>query len=174
MSPKLGGICSRRLACSGDPQLGWSYGGGYPRLNRPHGYLDQRVGAFLVLHCAENVWCEAGTIGRTNHWVANKISGLVVFRRTSVLLPPWCGGAVPPGGANTPAGVARRRFPKARGDVWGLPPPPEACNLLSSVRHNKRDRHKDISFSSSAWTESQQGLVAGPRCSQRGRNKRWG
>ena len=79
MSPNLGGICSRRPACSGDPELRWSYGGGHPGLNQPHGYLVQCVGAFLVLHCAENVWWEAGAIGRTDHWAANKVSGQVVF-----------------------------------------------------------------------------------------------
>ena len=47
------GICSRRPACSGDPQLRWSYEGGHPGLNRPSEYLVQRVGAFLILlHCA--------------------------------------------------------------------------------------------------------------------------
>ena len=46
------GMCSHRPACSGDPQLGWSYGDGHPRLIRSHGYLVQHVGAFLVLHCA--------------------------------------------------------------------------------------------------------------------------
>ena len=35
--------------CFGDPQLGWSYGGGNLGVVRPHGYLVQRVGAFLVL-----------------------------------------------------------------------------------------------------------------------------
>ena len=59
------------------------------------------MGAFLVLHCAENVWGQAGAIGRTDHWAANKMSGQVVFRRSSVLLLPWCGGSVPPGGPNT-------------------------------------------------------------------------
>ena len=56
MSPNLGGICSRRPACSSDPKFGWSYGGGDPGVNQPQGYLVQRVGAFLVLDCAENVW----------------------------------------------------------------------------------------------------------------------
>ena len=46
------GTCSRRPACSGDPQLGWSYGGGNLGLIRPHGYLVRRVGVFLVLHGA--------------------------------------------------------------------------------------------------------------------------
>ena len=32
-------ICSRRPGCSGDPQLGWSYGGGNVVLIQPHGYL---------------------------------------------------------------------------------------------------------------------------------------
>ena len=79
MSPTFGGICTRRPVCLGDPQLRWSYGDGHPGLNRPHGYLVQRVGPFLVLHCAQNVWSEAGAIGRTDRWAANKISGLVVF-----------------------------------------------------------------------------------------------
>ena len=82
MSPNLAEICSRRPACSVDPQLRWSYGGGHPRLNRPHGYLVQRMGAFLVLHFAENVWWEAGAIGCTDRWVANKIRGLVVFSQS--------------------------------------------------------------------------------------------
>ena len=34
------------------PQLRWLYGGGIPGLNRPHRYLVQHVGAFLVLHGA--------------------------------------------------------------------------------------------------------------------------
>ena len=76
-------------------------------------------------------------MGRTYHWAANKISGLVVFGQSSVLLLPWCGGSVPPVGAKTPAGVARRRLPTRGEDVWGIPPPLEACNLLSSLRHNK-------------------------------------
>ena len=78
MSPNLGPICSRRMACSGDPQLRCSYGAGHPGLNQPHGYLVQRVGTFLVLYCAENVWWEAWAIGRTEHWAATQISGLVV------------------------------------------------------------------------------------------------
>ena len=41
-------ICARRPASSGDPQFGWSYGGGNLGLIRLHGYLVQR----LVLHCA--------------------------------------------------------------------------------------------------------------------------
>ena len=32
--------------------LRWSYGGGNPGLIRPNGYRVERVGAFLVLHCA--------------------------------------------------------------------------------------------------------------------------
>ena len=47
------GICSSRPAASGDPQLGWSYGGGHLGLIQPLGYLVQRVGVFLVLHCAD-------------------------------------------------------------------------------------------------------------------------
>ena len=132
------GIFSGRPACSGDPELRWTYGGEHPRLNRPHGYLVQRVGAFLVLHCAENAWWQAGAIGRTDRWAANKISGLVVFRRSSVFRLPGCGGSVRPGGANTLAGVARRRLATGGGDVWGSPPPPEACKILSSVRHSKK------------------------------------
>ena len=137
MSPNLGGTRSRRAACSGDPQLRWSYVGGQPRLNRRHGYLVQCVGASLVLHCAENVWWQAGAIGCTDHWAANKINGIVVFTLSSVLPLLWCGGSVPPGGANTPAGVARRKVPMTGEDVWGIPLTPEACNLLSSVGHNK-------------------------------------
>ena len=129
--------CSRMPACSGDRVLRWSYGCGHHGLNGPRGYLVQRVGVFFVLHCAENVWWQAWAIGGTDHWAANKIRGLVVFQRSSVLLLPWCGGNVPPGGANTPAGVAGRRLPTRGGIVWGIPPPPEACNILSSVRHSK-------------------------------------
>ena len=47
------GICSRRPACSGDLQLGWSYGGGQPGLIRLHGSLVQRSGAVMVLRCAD-------------------------------------------------------------------------------------------------------------------------
>ena len=43
----------------------------------------------------------------------------------------------PPAGANTPAGMAERGLPTRGGDVWGIPRPPEACNLLSLVRYNK-------------------------------------
>ena len=66
MSANMGGICSRRPPCSGDPQLRWSYGSWQPGLNRPHGYLVQRVDAFLVLHCAGNVSSGVGALGRTN------------------------------------------------------------------------------------------------------------
>ena len=79
MGLNLRGICSRRQACSGDPELRWSYGAGHRGLNQPHGYLVEHVGPFLVLHCAENVWWQAGAMARTDHWAANKISGLVVF-----------------------------------------------------------------------------------------------
>ena len=79
MSLNLRGVCSRRPACSGDPKLRWSYGGGQPGLSRLDGYLVQRVDAFLVLHCAENMWWQAGAKGHTDHWAAKKISGLVVF-----------------------------------------------------------------------------------------------
>ena len=137
VSLNLRGLCPLGPAFSGDPELRWSYGDGHPGLNQPHGCLVQRVHAFLVLHCAENVLWQTGAIGRTDHWAANKISCLVVFRRSSVLLLPWGGGNVPPGGTNTPAGVARRRAPTEGGDVWGIPPTPEACNILSSVGHSK-------------------------------------
>ena len=50
---KRDGICSRRPGCSGDPQLGLSYGRGNLGLIGPHGYLVQRVDTFLVLHHAE-------------------------------------------------------------------------------------------------------------------------
>ena len=76
MSPNLGPRCSRRPSWSGDPQLGWSYGGWHPGLNQPQRYLVKRVGGFLVLHCAENVCWEAGAIGRPDHWAANEISGV--------------------------------------------------------------------------------------------------
>ena len=79
MSLNLSRICSRRPACYGEAELRWWYGGGHSGLNQPHGYLVQRVGAFLVLHFADNVWWQAGAIGRTDHWAANVISGLVVF-----------------------------------------------------------------------------------------------
>ena len=45
-------ICSNWPGCPGDPQLGWSCGAGNLQLMRPNGYLLQRIGAFLVLHCA--------------------------------------------------------------------------------------------------------------------------
>ena len=76
----LRGIISRRPGCSRDPEWRWSYGGGHPGLNRPHGYLVQRVGVFLELQCAENVWWQAWEIGHTDLWAAKKISSLVVFR----------------------------------------------------------------------------------------------
>ena len=69
--------CSRRPACSGDQQFGCSYGGGNLGLIRPHGYLVNRVGAFLVLHCGDYVG--DGAVVLTDHLAANKISGLVVF-----------------------------------------------------------------------------------------------
>ena len=49
------------MSCSGDPQLGWSYGEGNLGLIRPHGYLVPRLGAFLVLHCAHQ--CMVGGQG---------------------------------------------------------------------------------------------------------------
>ena len=79
MTSERKGICSRRPACSCDPQLGWSYGGGNLGLIRPRGYLAQCVGAFFYYTVQIKVWWEAGAIGLTNHWPANKISGLVDF-----------------------------------------------------------------------------------------------
>ena len=84
----MGGVFSRRPAFPGDRELRWLYGGGHPGLNQHQGYVVPHLGAFLVLHRAENVWWEAGAIGRTDHWAANKVSGLVVFQRSSVLLLP--------------------------------------------------------------------------------------
>ena len=46
-------------------QLGWSYGGGQPELIRPHVYIVQRVGAFLVLHHADS--CVVGSWGNITH-----------------------------------------------------------------------------------------------------------
>ena len=40
--------CWRTPTPSGVQLVRWSFGGGNPGLNRPHGYLVQRVGAFLV------------------------------------------------------------------------------------------------------------------------------
>ena len=59
------GICSRRPLCSGDPQLGWSYGGGTPGPIRSHGDLVHRVGAFLVLHFAD--YCMVGGWSNRTH-----------------------------------------------------------------------------------------------------------
>ena len=118
MSPNLGGICLRRAACSVDPQLRWSYVGWQPGLNRRHGYLVQCVGAFLVLHCAENVWWQAGAKRRTDHWAANKINGLVIFTLSSVLPLLWCGGSVPPGGADAKNGADRTNNKPCLSQEW--------------------------------------------------------
>ena len=59
------GTCSRRPACSGDPQSGCLYGGGNLRLNGLHWYLVQRVGALLVLLRAD--YCTVGGWGSRTH-----------------------------------------------------------------------------------------------------------
>ena len=165
------GTCSCKPACSGDPQLSWSYGGGNLGLNRLYGYLVQRVGGILVLHGAD--YCTVGGwASRTQQPSGcrhDKLPGGILMlcsvaflgeremylQGKPVLLKKWL----------------ERRLPARGGEGSVVPPPLEAPQF---GKEQQIDRHKEITFSFYTVTGCQRGLVADPRCSQRGRRtKRW-